>query len=171
MCTKKPPEKTKIFELKFMNMCTEGCYQKPEMLDNLWNEAVSMNEQRQILDATDDEGDLPIHLCAEFGNPTVLAWVIEKWKSNGEPLDINKPNSDGYTPLFLCCLKGYSGAEAVSGKAPQTKIMRLASVKILIENGADINFQADFTGMTSLHWAAYADDAATVQYFLSLPQT
>lgn len=80
MCTKKKSGKTKVYELKFMNLCTEGCYEKPEILDKLWEEAVEAGEQNQILQAKDDDGDLPIHHCAEFGNPSVLAWIINKWK-------------------------------------------------------------------------------------------
>ena len=44
MCTKKKSGKTKVYELKFMNLCTEGCYEKPEILDKLWEEAVEAGE-------------------------------------------------------------------------------------------------------------------------------
>ena len=33
LCGKK---KAKIYELKFMNLCTEGCYNRPDALDSLW---------------------------------------------------------------------------------------------------------------------------------------
>jgi len=35
-CGKK---KAKLFELRFMNLCTEGCYERPDALDDLWKEA------------------------------------------------------------------------------------------------------------------------------------
>ena len=110
-----------------------------------------------------------MHHTAEFGNPTVMAWIIKKWKDEGVELDVNAPNHEGYAPLFHCCLKGYLGAEAMSGKAPQTKMQRLECCKLLYNEGADVNFQAAVTLMTPLHWAAYNDDVATVQYLLTLP--
>ena len=69
-----------------------------------------------------------------------MAWILKKWKEENVPLDVNKVNHEGYSPLFHCCLKGYLGAEAMSGKAPQTKLMRLECVKLLYDEGADINF-------------------------------
>ena len=63
-----------------MNLCTEGCYKRPEALDNLWNEAVNEGKESEILNAMTDDKDTPIQKCAEFGNPTVMKWDIDKWK-------------------------------------------------------------------------------------------
>ena len=139
-CKKKKEARPKVFELKFMNLCTEGCYRHPEMLDNLWEDAVGQGKEQEILEAKDDSGDSPLHKTAENGRPTVMNWIFNKWKEQGLALDVNKKNSDGYTPLFHCCLKGFLGNETVAGKSQETKICRLECVKMLHENGADVNF-------------------------------
>ena len=56
----KKEKKAKIFELKFMNLCTEGCYKREEALDNLWNQAVAEGKEQEILQAKDEENDTPI---------------------------------------------------------------------------------------------------------------
>ena len=57
-CCKK---KTKLYELQFINLCTEGCYQEEYKLDALWNQAMADgNQEDQILNAVDDEGDTPL---------------------------------------------------------------------------------------------------------------
>ena len=45
----------------------------------LWEEAEREGKLDQIYDAADEEGETAIQKCAKFGNPRVLAWVIEKW--------------------------------------------------------------------------------------------
>ena len=86
LCKKPEPKK---FELRFMNLCTEGCYDGIEPLEQLWKEAEAEGQLNQIYDAADEEGETAIQKCAKFGNPRVLAWVIEKWQSKktagGEP--------------------------------------------------------------------------------------
>ena len=93
LCSK--GHKVKVYELKFMNLCTEGCYNRPEALDHLWNEAVNEGKQGEILGAVDDEGDTPVQKCAKYGNPTVLRWVLEKWKEEGVRVDLEQKDSDG----------------------------------------------------------------------------
>jgi len=66
-----------------------------------------------------------------------------------------------------CCIKGYLGSELIHGQRAMTKQKRLETVKILKENGADINVQSYKIKMTPLHWAAYNDDHALVSYLLS----
>ena len=47
-----------------------------------------------------------------------------------------------------------------------TKQKRLEVVKILVENGANVNVRGKLIGMTPLHWAAYNDDPHVVKYLL-----
>ena len=162
-CCKKQP---KMYELKFMNLCTEGCYNRPEALDELWNEAVAENKDREILDAVDDAGDTPIQKCGQYGNPTVLQWVINKWKGQGKELDLEQKDSEGNTPLMAACIKGYLGSEAIAGKLFATKEKRLEVVTILVKEGADINVVSRMVNMTPLHWAAYNDDPNLVVFLL-----
>ena len=124
-CNGKKDERTKVFELKFMNMCTEGVYEKPELLDDLWDTAVAAGHKNEVLNAKNEVGDLPIHITAENGNPTVMEWIVKKWNEENVPLSINTENHTGRQPLFLCCLKGYIGAESVFAKLPMTKTQRL----------------------------------------------
>jgi len=77
ICGKKAEPKT--FELRFINLCTEGCYDGLSPLDNLWKEAEELGKLDEIYNAADEEGETAIQKCAKFGNPKVLAWVIEKW--------------------------------------------------------------------------------------------
>ena len=49
------------------------------------------------------------------GNPTVLQWIIDKWKNCQKELDIDTPDHQGYTPLYLVCYKGFLGAESIMG--------------------------------------------------------
>lgn len=69
----------------------------------------------QIYNAKDEDYDLPIHKAALNGNPTALAWIIGKWKAAGKELDINAPDHQMYTPLYLVCYKGYQGTEEKAG--------------------------------------------------------
>ena len=48
-----------------------------------------------VLGAVDDEGDTPVQKCAKYGNPTVLRWVLEKWKEEGVRVDLEQKDSDG----------------------------------------------------------------------------
>ena len=79
-CRGNKNQQTKVFELKFMNMCTEGVYEMPELLDTLWDDACAQGRKDELLNAKNELGDLPIHITAEHGNPTVMRWMIKKWK-------------------------------------------------------------------------------------------
>ena len=57
--------------------------------------------QDQIFDAKDEDNDLPIHKAAVNGNPTALRWILDKWKKEERELDIDTPDHQGYTPLYL----------------------------------------------------------------------
>ena len=111
----------KEYELKFMNLCTEGCYGKPQVLEDLWNKAMNDNREGEILDAKDEGGDTPLQKCAQYGNPTVMQWILAKWKKEGKEIDFEEKDSQGNTPLMAVCVKGYLGSEAIAGKMFSTK--------------------------------------------------
>ena len=56
-----------------------------------------------------------------YGNPTCLQWIIDKWSEAGLGIDIDTPDHNGYTPLYLVCYKGYLGAEGIAGNSPLIK--------------------------------------------------
>lgn len=64
---------------------------------------------------------------------------------------------------FLCiaCFRGYDQQEEEAVEA------RIACVKLLVEAGADVNFQKMGTLMTALHWASFNDDRQVVLYLLN----
>ena len=109
---------------------------------------------------------MPIHKATIHGNPTCLTWIINKWQECGQELDIDAPDHNGYTPLYLVCYKGFLGAEGVAGNSPEVKEKRMQCVKILLAAGANINFMTKKLWMTALHWAAYQGDAEMVELFL-----
>lgn len=82
---------------------------------------------------------------------------------------VNELDSQGYSPLFLACFKGYIGAESIVSKAASTKDSRMRCVKALVGYDADINFVVNKVNMSALHWAAYNDDAAVCEYLLKQP--
>ena len=120
----------------------------------------------QIFGAHDEDGDLPLHKAALNGNPTALEWVIETWKKSGIKLDIDEMDQNGRSALFLVCYKGYAGAEGIVSRTPETQKKRLACARILIKEGADVNFTTPKIGMTPMHWAAYQSDNEMVNMLL-----
>ena len=101
-----------------------------------------------------------------YGNPTCLKWVIDKWAAENVKLDIDEPDHNGYSSLYLVCYRGFLGAEGVAGNSPDVKLKRIECVKILLAAGANINFMTPKLRMTPLHWAAYQGDEAMVQLLL-----
>ena len=76
-------------------------------------------------------------------------------------MDIHDVDDHNYTALMHCCVKGYCGVETkVSDDANND---RLACVKLLIEQGSNVNFTSVNERMTPLHWAAYHNDFETVK--------
>ena len=163
-CFKK---ETKLFELRMMTLATEGCYAEPHLLDHLWADAEELGKVSEILNAKNDQGDNPLQLSARYGNPRVLSWIVKKWEDVSCELDIDAPDSDGASPLFACCQKGYLGAELIHSRTPETKRKRWECAQILIKAGANVNYKIPLISMTPLHWAAYNDDSKIVYLLLS----
>lgn len=112
----------------------------------------------------DDDGDLPIHIAAECGNPEVVEWIINKKEMDN---DMNSKNGNNMSPLFLASLKGYVGAEGLGSRTDAVKAKRLETAKLLVGSGANVNFVREVVGLTPLHWAAYNDDAELVRFLLA----
>ena len=167
LCCKKAPKTVKQHELAFMGICTEGAYNDSGLIDAVFNKAQEQHQENQIFEAKDEDGDLPIHKAAYNGNPTVLLWIIEKWLQNNVDLNIDEPDSSGYSPLYLACYRGYQGPEELNSKTEITKQKRLECATILIERGADINFMSPKLRMTPLHWASFQDDKKLVEFLIN----
>ena len=122
--------------------------------------------QDQIFNAKDEDNDLPIHKAAMHGNPTVISWIIGKWEAAGKNLDIDTPDHQGYSPLYLVCYRGFLGAEGIMASSPEVKKKRIECAKILLKAGANVNYLTPKLRMTPLHWAAYQGDSEMVELLL-----
>ena len=169
MCKKKK-DVIRKYEVQFIQMCTKGEGQNYKTraegvrpLDKLFNEAQAAGLQAEIINATDDDGDKPLHIACEFGNASVVEWILSKPELGAE---VNALNSNALTPIFLVCLKGYIGTDGVGSRTETVKMNRLQIVKMLVEKGANLNFKREKVELTPLHWAAYNDDAELVRYLL-----
>ena len=68
-----------------MTYCVKGLQANDiDQLNQLWQEAEEKGELDQIINATDDLGDLPIHKAANFGNYHVLQWIFNNERLNAQ---------------------------------------------------------------------------------------
>ncbi len=111
---------------------------------------------------------MPIHKAALNGNPTCLRWIFETWEKNDIPLDVDTPDHQGLSALYLVCYKGYNGAEGIASANDPQLVMtkRMECVRILLEMNANVNYSTPKLGMTPLHWASYQGDAMMVNLLL-----
>ena len=83
---------------------------------------------------------------------------------DGDVLAIHNATSDVLKYLIL---KGVDvnriGAEACSPLMYEVYMHNYENIHILIENGADLNYQSAYDGYTSLHWAARKGDLKVVK--------
>lgn len=94
-----------------------------------------------------------------------MQWILDRKAELGA--DVNLANSNGLSPLFLVCLKGYVGADTVErARTDSVKAGRLEIAKMLVEHGANIDFR-ETVGLTPLHWAAYNADAELCRFLLA----
>ena len=88
-----------------------------------------MGQEREIINAIDDDGDRPLHIAAEFGNSEVIEWILNKAEMK---VEVDSKNGNDLTPLFLVCLKGYVGAEGIGSNSDSVKVKRLEIARLLI---------------------------------------
>ena len=79
--------------------------------------------------------------------------------------EIDSLDKNGYSPLFLTCWKGYKGKIA-NEEREEVFENRLICARVLIEEGADVNFTTKRLKMTPLHWAAYHGDPKLVKLLI-----
>lgn len=169
LCFKKDPPKE--FAIEFMTSCYEGGTHGE--LEDIFQRAIAADKKDEIRDAKDGFGNLPFQKAAKHGNSTALKWIFETWSKEFWSIDINQLDSDGYTALFHCCVRGYTiGSDETAPKSDDSKQDRLECLKTLLftnkekREGIDVNFQNDHVKMTALHWAAYNSDSKCVKLLL-----
>ena len=123
-----------------------------------------MGQTDLIFNAVDSEMNKPYQKAAKHGNAEALEWIVNKWNEHKVNLDIHDVDDHYYTALMHCCVKGYCGVE--TRECEDANRDRLACVKILIQQGSDVNFVSRNEKMTPLHWAAYHNDVEVVKLLL-----
>jgi len=95
-----------------------------------------------------------------------MKYIISYWNDKGHDLKINREDNDGYSALFLACLRGYTN-QVVLGETEGQDESRQHIVKMLLEQeGCDPNFVVKGTLMTPLHWACYYKDITTIDLLI-----
>jgi ankyrin repeat protein len=107
-------------------------------------------------------GRTPLHIAAEKGFLELAKYLVAKGA------DVNATDRDGQTPLYVATFAGHERmiefllenkadpniASATTPLIMAIKQNALATVRRLLEHGADINAQADSESVTALHLAA-----------------
>ncbi|XP_030748449.1 KN motif and ankyrin repeat domain-containing protein 2 [Sitophilus oryzae] len=147
-------------------------------------EDISLLLLQYIVNMTDVSGNTAMHYAVSHGNFDVVSILLDS-----KVCDINKPNKAGYTSVMLVSLtevRSQTHANVIrrlfhladvnirASQHGQTALMlavshgRLDMVKMLLEEGADINIQ-DEDGSTALMCAAEHGHIEIVKHFLSQP--
>ena len=162
-CFKKTPP-PKDISITFLTLCYE-CFIR-ESFDQLWDQAVKERKTDQIFEAEFVDGDKPHNKAAKYGNDVALRWIFSKWKEQGQKLDLDRVDKNGYTPLMAACQQGFSG-HVTTGEQRKKCVDLLFSYTMIDDNyQINVNYKQEALGMTPLHWAAYNNDARVVQLLL-----
>ena len=98
--------------------------------------------------ARDCDASTVLHFASHNSNQEVIEFLL---KLNG--ISVNATDNLKRTPLMLACIDGG----------------RLDNIKMLIQNGADIQAQ-DSEGLTLLHFASALSNQEVVEFVLELPE-
>ena len=111
----------------------------------------------------DEDGNMPIHLACRDNLVNAVRALLEpvspeeQKRNNYEmpyqmiPQDLNAKNYEGISCLHLAA-----------------KENNIEIIKVLLDNGADVNVKAEKSGRTVLHEAAWSGNAKLVKFLISL---
>ena len=106
-----------------------------------------------------------MHLASQNGHVQIVNFLLEKIKEhNLTETMINSPNLKGATPLLLVCARGYG----LRRSAVKETLNRQQIVKLLHNNGVDLNLSHSISKQTPLHWAASNQDFDLIKLLLEL---
>ena len=115
------------------------------------------------IESRDKDGNMAIHLACRDNQLNILRALLEpvgyeEQKRNNYDIPVQKvpqnleiKNYDGFTCLHIAAILGYSDV-----------------LKVLVDNGADVNTRAEKTGRTILHEAAWIGNVDLVKFIISL---
>ena len=115
------------------------------------------------IESRDKDGNMALHLACRDNQLNILRALLEpvgyeEQKRNNYDIPFQKlpqyletKNYDGHTCLHIAAILGYSDV-----------------LKVLVDNGADVNTRAEKTGRTILHEAAWIGNVDLVKFLISL---
>lgn len=129
----------------------------------LFQSAEDNDNIHKLVYAKDDLDRTPLQICAYYGSINMARFIVEYWKSHDVDLEIDRKDKEGYTALFLTCIRGFTNQIRIGDTTVQSATRHLM-VKLLLEQGADPNFVVSGTKMTPLHWACYYQDFKSIEH-------
>jgi ankyrin repeat protein len=127
-------------------------------------------------DAQDELGQTQLSWAARLGHEAVVRLLID-W----EEVRADSRDHSHRTPLSWAASYGHKGivqilverldveidSKDVNGRTPLSYAAEGGEVKLLLENGANIQ-EPDFSGRTALHWAALCGHEASVRMLIEM---
>lgn len=135
------------------------------IIDIYESESIDHSFREKLLTYTNKKKSTALHLAANNGNADVVEYLVDKINQDfpeERKRWVNMQNAYYFTPLMSVCFRGY----LTKGQAKDCGDDRLAIVKKLVENGANVAYFTQDTKMTCMHWAAYNLDSGVTKYLL-----